>query len=311
MKIKMRYALRIGSLSAQMLLLFFLSGCATPAAYRGPIVKYQLASTVVIESARLEYAEANNRERDAFVAKALQNRQRLDLELLSSDDLRVLGGEDIEARMIALNALGKHGELLLALASSDAPERSRTAANSLGEAIAGLQASLEGAPSDDFKNKATGFAAIAGEIVRLALEKRISAALDRSILASEQEVQELIKIIRRDMGLLYERKKSILGAQRVAAIDRYNEELKNSQIDREALRKSADVILQTEMDWDQLSLLQGASPSLEAMAQAHERLVQYARSSKRPQDFADLVESIESFVSRVSIIAEAIKQIRK
>jgi hypothetical protein len=311
MKIQMRHALLNGSLTAQLFLLLCLSGCATPAAYREPIVKYQLASTVVIESARLEYAEANDRERDAFVTKALQKRQRLDLEQVSSDELRVLGGEDIEARMVALNALAKHGELLLALASSDAPERSRAAANSLGEAIVGLQASLEGAPSDDFKNKATGFAAIAGEIVHLALEKRISAALDRSIVASEQEVQELIRMIRRDMGLLYERRKSILSAQRVAVIDRYNEELKNTQVDHEALKTSADAILRTENDWDQLSLLQGASPSLDAMAQAHERLVQYAKSSKRPQDFADLVESIESFVSRVSIIAEAIKQIRK
>ena len=123
-KIQMRYGL--GSfLSAQLLLLFFLSGCAAPAAYRAPIVKYQLASTVVIENSRLEYATENDRERDDFFAKALQNRQRLNLEIFNSDELRVLGGEGIEARMIALNALETHGELLLALASSDAPCRSR------------------------------------------------------------------------------------------------------------------------------------------------------------------------------------------
>jgi hypothetical protein len=294
---------------ATLLIAFALStGCAKPAAYKAPIVKYQLASTVVIENARVEYAEANDRERAAVVAKAVQNRQRLDLTMLSGDGVTVLDGEGIAARMSALNALSKHGELLLALASSDAPERSRSAANSLGAALVDLQASLATAPSDEFKNKATGFAAIAGEIVRFVLEKRITEALDRSIIASEADVEALIGLIRRDMGLLYERRKSMLSAERVAAIDEYNEA--RAQVDREALKAAAAQVLRTEQAWDQLALLQGAGPSLDAMSQAHRMLVEYARGPKRPQDLADLVEAIESFVSRVSIIADAIKLIR-
>jgi hypothetical protein len=287
-----------------------LAGCAKPAAYREPIVRYQLASAVVIENARIEYADANDRERAAVVARAVERRQRMDLVQLSSDEVKVLDGAGIAARMSALNALAKHGQLLLALASSDAPERSRAAANDLGGAIADLQSALTSAPSDEFKNKATGFAAIAGEIIRLALEKRISEALDRAILASEGDVDALIGLIRRDMGLLYERRKSILSAERVAAIDDFNDEVGRVQVDREALRKAANRVLWVEEEWDQLALLQGAAPSLDAMSQAHRTLVAYAKGPKSPQDLADLIEAIESFVARVSIVADAIKRIR-
>lgn len=295
---------------AQLLILFALTGCATPAAYRDPIIKYQLASTVVIENARLEYAEANDRERAAFVDRAVQHRQRLDLSALQSKDLQVIGSKDIETRMIALNALSKHGELLLALASSDAPDRSRAAANSLGEAVANLQESLSDAPSGEFREKASGFAAIAGEIVSLVMDRKISEALDRSILTSEQDVQALIGLIRGDMSVLYERRRAMLSAERVAAIDDYNAALKQSPPDRRELRDAADAVLRTEERWDQLALLQGADPSLDAMNQAHAGLVSYARSSKQPQDFASLVETIEAFVARVSIIADGIKRIR-
>jgi hypothetical protein len=58
-------------------------------------------------------------------------------------------------------------------------------------------------------------------------------------------------------------------------------------------------------------LLLGAGPGLDAMAQAHQKLVDYAKSSKHPQDLAELVEATDAFVTRAKVIADAIKTIRE
>ena len=153
-----------------------LIGCASPAAYREPISRFQQASTIVIEGARVEYGAANKRERDAVIDRLVTKRERISLQTLNNKEIRILGGDDLSARMTALDAIAKHGQLLLTLASSDAPARAKDAANSLDEAILDLSSSLGRVPSDEFKNEAEGFATIAAEVTKLALEIRINEA---------------------------------------------------------------------------------------------------------------------------------------
>jgi hypothetical protein len=119
-------------------------GCTSPAAYREPVTRFQQASTVVIETARIEYGRANTRERDAEIDRLASTKGRIDLNTLNNKDLRVLGGDDLAARMAALDALAKHGELLLTLASSNAPTQANDAANSLHDAVVSLSKALEG-----------------------------------------------------------------------------------------------------------------------------------------------------------------------
>ena len=288
-----------------------LVGCVNTAAYREPITRFQQASTVVVEGARLEYGLTNKRERDALIDKLVNKRARITLQTLNNKDMRVLGGDDLAVRMAALDALAKHGQLLLALASSDAPSRAKDAANSLDDALIDLASTLRKAPSDDFKNKAEGFAAIAAEATQLALDIKINEALDKAITASEKHVAALIRLIKDDMGALHERRRSLLSAARVAATDDYNEELAMSKPNVEKLKKAAADIKKVEDDWDTLPLLLGAGPGLDAMAQAHQALVDYAKSTKAPQNLAELIEATDAFVTRSKVIADAINTIRQ
>lgn len=288
-----------------------LVGCVNPAAYREPITRFQQASTVVTEGARMEYGVANKRERNAVIDRLVAKRERINLQVLNDKEVRVLSGDDLAARMAALDALVKHGQLLLTLASSDAPARAKDAANSLDDAIVGLSSSLGRVPSDEFKNKAEGFAIITAEVTKLALEVKISQALDKAITLSEQDVLALIRLIQNDMRALYERQRSILSAARVSATDEYNEELTKPNPSPEKLKKAASEIKTVEDAWDNLPLLLGAGPGLDAMAQAHQKLVDYAKSSKNPQDLAELVEAMDAFVTRAKVIADAIKTIRE
>ena len=303
-----------GDVQQSLFLIFsitLLIGCASPVSYREPITRFQLASTIVIEGARIEYGIANKRERDAVIDHLVSKKERINLKTLNNKEIRILGGDDLEARMAALDALSKHGQLLLTLASSDAATRAKDAANSLDDAIVGLSSSLGRLPSDEFKNKAEGFAAIAAEVIKLALEAKIKQALDKAIALSEKNVLVLIKLLRDDMSALYERRRSILSNDRVSATTEYNDELNKASPSPEKLKKAASEIKRAEDEWNNLPLLLGAGPSLDAMAQAHQSLVEYAKSPKKPQDLAELVEATDAFVTRAKIIADAIKTIRE
>jgi hypothetical protein len=290
--------------------MLLLAGCMNPAAYREPITRFQQASTVVIEGARTEYGLSNGRERDAVIDRLVAKRARIDLTNLNDPEMRLLGPDDLEARMTALYALAKHGQLLLTLASSDAPVRAKDAANSLDDAIIGLSSSLGKVPSDEFKNTAAGFAIIAAEAAKLALEAKINQALDKAIIASDKDVVVLIRLIRDDMSALHERRRNMASAARKMATDNYNMELKQNS-NPEKLQKAAAEIKKAEDAWDSLPLLLGAGPGLDAMAQAHQKLVDYAKSSKTPQDLAELIEATDAFVTRAKVIADAIKIIRE
>ncbi|MCI0653977.1 MAG: hypothetical protein L0Y39_05810 [Methylococcaceae bacterium] len=293
------------------LLTFLVIGCVNPAAYREPITRFQQASTIVIEGARIEYGLANKSEREAVIDRLVANRAKINLKTLNDKEIRVLGGDDLAARLSALDALSKHGQLLLTLASSDAPARAKDAANSLDDAIVNLSSSLGNVPADAFKKQAEGFAAIAAEVTKLALEIKISEALDKAIIASEQDVLAFIRLLRNDMSVLHERRRSILSAARVMATDEYNQELAKPNPSSESLRKAALTIKKVEDAWDSLPLLTGAGPGLDAMAHAHQALVEYAKSAKKPQDLAELIETTDAFVTRAKVIADATQTIRE
>ena len=289
----------------------FLSGCPNPTSYQEPITRFQQASTIVIEGARSEYGLANSAERNAEIDRLVAAKSRIDLSKLNDPAIRLLGPDDLNVRLVTLDTLAKHGQLLLILASSDAPTRAKDAANSLDDAIVGLSSSLGKTPSDKFKSSVEGFATIAGEAAKLALDAKISEALDKAIAASDKSVTEILTLIKDDLGYLYERRRSNLSAARKYAVDAYNLELDKQVINVETLKKSASEIKKTEDAWDTLPLLLGAGPGLDAMAEVHQKLVQYAKSSKSPQDLAELVEATDAFVTRAKIIADAIKTIKE
>lgn len=289
----------------------FLSGCPNPASYQEPITRFQQASTIVIEGARSEYGLANSAERNAEIDRLVAAKSRIDLSKLNDPAIRLLGPDDLNVRLVTLDTLAKHGQLLLILASSDAPTRAKDAANSLDDAIVGLSSSLGKTPSDKFKSSVEGFATIAGDAAKLALDAKISEALDKAIAASDKSVTKILTLIKDDLGYLYERRRSNLSAARKYAVDAYNLELDKQVINVDTLKKSASEIKKTEDAWDTLPLLLGAGPGLDAMAEVHQKLVQYAKSSKSPQDLAELVEATDAFVTRAKIIADAIKTIKE
>jgi hypothetical protein len=286
-----------------------LSGCAHVAAYRLPITRFQQASTVVIEATRTQYTIANRSERDAEIDRLVARQERIDLKILDSVEVRLFGPDDLVARMDALDALAAHGELLLMLASADAPTEAGDAARSLNGSLAALVSSLARVESDRFSASAGAFATIAAEVTKMVMEGDIERALDKAIIAAEQNVIPLLRMLREEMAMLCQRRGTGLSDARVAATDAYNEELDKPTPSTDKLRTAATRIKRAEDTWCALPALLGTGPGLDAMAEAHGELVDYAKSSKTPQDLADLVEATDAFVMRATAIADAMKAI--
>lgn len=286
-------------------------GCATTNAYRDPITKYQQASTVVTELARVEYRDANRRERNAEIDRRVERREAIDLKLFEDPKYVVLDEAGMQARLDALDALAKHGTLMLALANADSPGRAKAAATSLDEAVVKLRKAAGDEPSSDFSARANAFTAIAGEIVQLVLQRQLTKALDRGIIASNDSVPGLIAALREDMTALHARKRSMLGARRVRAVDEYADQLAKKPYNAAATQKAADALKDIQDEWDKLPSMLGSGKAFDAMAAAQAALVAFAESPKKPQDVDNVLEATDAFAESAKVIADSIKTIRQ
>lgn len=294
--------------------LLLLGGCVKPSAYKDPISKFQTATVVVTEGTRNEYYAVNKRERDALIDRHIAEGKKIDLLLLN--ETRLIEDNDFSARMDALYALKKHGELLFKLANSAAPEEAKQAVNSLDDALLKLSSSLKQAPSSDFKTKAGAFATIASEVTNLVLNAKVEEALKKAILLSEKDVSSLIALLKDDMAAIRARQKSTLSQARVLATDEYNQELKKTDkegkpaYDPNKLKAAAEKIKEAEDVWENLAFLPG--PGFKEMNDAHQKLVSYAKKDRKsPEDLAELVAAMEAFSEQAKIIADAIKNIQQ
>ena len=293
--------------------LLLVSGCAKPAAYKDPIVNFQMASTVVIEGARTEYAVVNKKQRDAIIDRHVAEKKKITLPDINTT--RLLDCNDLDSRMKALNALKEHGNLLFKLANSNAPDEAKQAVNSLDDALFKLKASFDEEPQSpsekEFKEKAGAFAIIAGEITKLTLNAKIDEALSKAIILSENDVLSLITLIRDDMDKFRERQRNIVSQTRLFAIEEYNKEIEQQpEPNPKRLGKAIKRLKQTEDAWENNSLL----PDLgfNEMMKAHQKLINYAKKGqKTPEDLSELVAIMDAFAKQAKIIADTVKTIQQ
>ncbi len=309
--IKNNKKMNVGKSIYLMLPAVFLIGCTSPATYRTPITQFQEASAIVIEGAKVEYGMANKRERDAVIDRKASKRYNIDLDSLTDDDSIILSPADLSLRINALDALGKHAQLLLILANSDAPAKSAAAANAFGSSVSSLLSELSKASpiSNPLADPVKAFSAIAGEVINLVLEKKITQALDKSIIASDKNVMALINQLRTETIALYERHLNKLSESRRFATKEYNLLLSKPNLSFEELGQAVLRIKKAEDAYRDMSSSSVAA-SFDAMSDAHQKLVDYAKSPKRPQDLAELIEATESLVNKAKIITEALKTLR-
>lgn len=287
-----------------------LAGCRT-AGYRDPISKFQSAASVVIASTRLYTTELNKVERDHYIAGKLSEKAAIRLNEL--EEAQVFSQEGLKARLDAMDQLASYGNLLSKLANSDAPSRVSAEVQSLGDAIKRLSTTVSDlANADDaaFKSAVGPVSIIVGEILSLIAQNKIREAMDKAIKDGEAPINKLLSVIRNDISIAYERKRSLFSDMRVTLVREYeNERAQGPASQPEKLRLYADRIRAHEDRWEAFA---SADPGegLDAMANAHIALVNYAKSSQKANDLASLVEAMEAFAARAMNIGRAVQALR-
>jgi len=283
-----------------------------PSGFAEPIGKFQSSSAVVIASTRLYVSELNKVERDNYINRQLSTRALIRLNELQS--VQVFSEEGLEARLDALDQLAKYGELLSKLAKSDAPARIQAEASDLGRAISHLSGTVSGLTHADdsrFKAAVGPVSSIVGEVLNFIVQRKIKAALESAISKGEGPINDLIAVIRSDIDLAYQRRRSAVSGIRTMLVDEYNREAeKGASANPERLKILAERISSHEDRWEAFA---AANPGdgLDAMAKAHTALVNYAKSAHKINDFASLVSAMEAFAARAISIGKSIQALRE
>ncbi len=290
--------------------LILFAGCSSTAGYKKPISDFQNASSVVTDSARIYVNQLNKTERDAYIDGQVSTSNQI--LLTEIEKKQVFSPEEIQARLEALSELSKYGELLGQLANSDAPERITSSAEDLATSLEKLVTNVgKLSPSSNkaFSGAIGPAAQLMGEVARLVIEKKIQGALDEAILAGEEPVVKLIRAIRDDLIIAYERKRQAISASRVVYVDGYENERTKPSLTVDRLRKRGEEIKSVLDVWESFPA-GNPSDGLNAMATAHTALVDYAKSPKNAADLAAFAAQMETFVSRAKRIGMAVQKLQ-
>ena len=301
------------------------SGCGT-SGVRPQISTFQSASAVVIASTHDEFTGINKLVRDDYIDRQLVKAQAY---VASDANVRTITEEQgyfnsttlaahevlspaaLTARLDALNALTRYGELLNSLANSDADARIAQQAKDLGASLTNLNKTLVSVGGLD-TNESTAFAASVGAfttafvpIATAIVDHQIQKAIDSAVTEADPKVSELIAAIRNDLHFAVAVRGRKLKDDVADATSNYLDLLQKKTVTPEQLAAAVDEI---KAKLDVLVAFSTVTPdnALDAMASAEKALVNYAKSKKSAADLASLAAAMESFASQAKLLAAAI-----
>lgn len=291
-------------------------GCATNK-YEVPVTSFQKSIDVAASSMGTYYRELNSFEREIYLDERVYDPN---LEVAWKDKEgkpTALGGrfgdESIQARLDCLTVLGIYGERLKALATTTAPERFAQGAQLMGENLLNLGERLK---TLDPKIDTTAFqyaapiGTLVGVVGRMYLERKRDEMIRAAINDGAPAVNRILDLLEVDlnqriMPLRTSGAKELL-FNRVAYYNDNRMKWSSPEARRQPLNDIGQAV-------ERYHLVQSANPVglVQAMREAHAKLVAYSGSAKKPENLAELVGALELFKNRVTEIANAIQQIRK
>lgn len=285
--------------------------CAKPSAYKAPVSRFRDASAVVIESTKAYLTALNKTERDHYINDQVAGRAQI--QLIRIEEVQVFSADAIAARLNALDQLANYTELLFRLATSDAPETVKGKAKDLGTALTNLSGQVNnlGGPDDTkFKSAVSTVFPVIGDVLKALVEQRIEEAISKAVTTGAAPVNDLIEAIKVDAEVSFERKRNVLSKRRSDVVMQYNTEFqKGTDADAVALRRYADVISETEDQWEAFKIAQ-PTIGLDAMERANIALEKFARTRKPTiTDFASFVDAVEVFASAAARVGQGLQQL--
>lgn len=229
--------------------------------------------------------------------------------------------EAVAVRHQVFDMLNEYTTLLSEVAESDAPARWDSAAKGLGASTAGLLTTVEAADRDGTLKPLAPLKGLLGEegpltkLVSFAgqqwINYRRAKALDSIITTGKPAIDEISRLLREDFAFV--RKRETFEADEVLAdiVFTYAEATAEALADpRKRTSRNATLAAVEQaiiVNETQLAEIQSIGMTMDAFDDAHAALVDYAQSSKTPQDVGALVAVVKRYAAAAKEIYEAYK----
>lgn len=289
---------------------------ALVACAQGDFDRYQKAigdfgtATAQVQTVTSDYIlEMNEFERQVEFTRL---RHQPDYQLDVDDKLLAdtFSPESIILRQQVFSVLTSYTDALGAIAGSTADQEWQKAVSDLRQSAVGLAGTLQSLRNQESDDQLVGAisepaAALVSAVGTQIINMQRSQALDRIVTDADPAIAAIMRVLRNDLEIVFAQRRTGLEEPLTDLALRYREVQQQAYSPaREQQRTLLLTGLQSAVaDYKRLGKMESQiGNAIDALDQAREELVSYARSSKTPQNLAQLVGAMD----RAAAIAEAL-----
>ncbi len=298
---------------AAALALTLLQGCVR-VTMREPIGTFQAGVAKASTSLGGYYTELNRFERDLYLDERLYDPTQ---DVLATDARKqptpllgkVFNPESIRARQDAIALLGAYAERLTALAGNESPGQFSAGAKVGGESLGTLvqRVSTLANQGDSTAAKYVGpVTTLVGVLGDMYLESRREKALEVAVEKGSPQVRAIIDLLEADLV-------DVIKPQRLTGLKQglaMRLAYYNDAREKLTLAERREVLEDLKKSVDQYEALVVFNPTelTGALRDAHEGLVVFAKSERKPKNFDEFIGVMKGFQGRIDTASEAVKR---
>lgn len=289
--------------------------------YRALIATFEESVETTSAAVGSYFTELNEFERELYLQDRVLDPS---LEVAATDDgvptplvTPVFDPDSIKARMEAIRLLGVYGRRLAELAGTEAPAKFASNVEALGGNLEGLANTFgslkdkkEGKKEDATAEKYAGpVAKIIGVVGQMILERKRDAALTAAIRDGAPAVRNILDLLENDLNEVVNPQRRTGALVTLASLTNdYNE--RREGMSKSARKEALEEIRRAAHHYE-LVLATNPAELIQSMRDAHEALVRYAESDRRPENLAEVVARLEEFHRRAQRVSEAVHELRQ
>jgi len=225
---------------------------------------------------------------------------------------------DVQVRINALAMLAKYSQGLAALASSDAPQRTRQSIEELGATIDQMGGHIQTLIGDDTASPIAGYGApigrIAGFCAEQWLEHKRKATLVETIDHNADDVEAVFKLLEKDVDSINQVYANNAKNTLMFYATYYNGtfvDKDTSPVDDKRLR----ILKEAQVAATNVAKIGDADPKplVMSMHKSHELLVKCVKENKCPNTelYMELIGNLQVFVAQAKRMAAAVEEIER
>lgn len=288
-----------------------LNSCGT-SDYKKPTQQFQDASAVVITAAGEMLNHVNVVEQNAEIDQAVFEQRPIDINEIRK--LQIVAPKEIDIRIRALDRLNSYVTDLASLASGKPISNISTQTEDLSQALSTLAQDASVLPiskSSFIKNAQFGNALQSasntfGNLAKLLAQHRARSELEKSIGQTRQTIDSLLALLKQELQGAYERQQSTLGKQEIYFTNMYKDEQRSAHPDPVKLLLLGDRI-KTNLHQEATLAAADPGPSLTAMRDAHDALINYAESNHDSDAVKKMLDATQTFSERAKAFGDAVQ----